>query len=68
MDRVQLFDEGTISSEVVFAGYGITAPEFEWDDYADLDVTDKVVLVLRREPGADDPNSAFNGTESTDIR
>ncbi|MEC7984838.1 MAG: M28 family peptidase, partial [Myxococcota bacterium] len=58
-------DEGSIEGEVVFAGYGITAPEYKWDDYKDIDVTGKIVLVLRREPGADDPNSAFDGTETT---
>ena len=37
-------------SGVVFAGYGISAPEFSYDDYAGLDVKDKVVVVLRYEP------------------
>src|ERR1700678_1527314 len=37
-------------SGVIFAGYGITAPEFSYDDYAGLDVKDKVVVVLRYEP------------------
>ncbi len=35
---------------VVFAGYGISAPEAGWDDYAGLDVAGKVVLVLRHAP------------------
>ena len=35
---------------MVFAGYGITAPEHGWDDYAGLDVRGKIVLVLRHEP------------------
>ncbi|HLJ23776.1 MAG TPA: M28 family peptidase [Candidatus Acidoferrales bacterium] len=35
---------------VVFAGYGATAPEFGYDDYAHLDVKDKIVLLLRYEP------------------
>ena len=35
---------------LVFAGYGIDAPEHEWNDYADLDVTGKVVVVMRRKP------------------
>lgn len=59
-------DEGTVRGEVVFAGYGITAPEYKWDDYANLDVQDKLVLVLRREPDAENPSSVFNGTESTE--
>jgi Peptidase family M28/PDZ domain/PA domain len=41
---------GQIEAPVVFAGYGITAPEFSYDDYSHLDVKDKIVLVLRYEP------------------
>ena len=41
---------GSASAQVVFAGYGITAPEFGYDDYAGADVKDKIVLVLRYEP------------------
>ena len=39
-----------ISGPVVFAGYGATADEFHYDDYAGIDVKDKIVLVLRYEP------------------
>jgi hypothetical protein len=39
-----------VSGPVVFAGYGATAPEFNYDDYAHLDVKDKIVLLLRYEP------------------
>ena len=35
---------------MVFAGYGVTAPEFGYDDYAGVDVTGKIVLMLRYEP------------------
>ena len=41
---------GTFSGPLVFAGYGITADEFQYDDYAGLDVKDKIVVVLRYEP------------------
>jgi hypothetical protein len=41
---------GKVSGPVVFAGYGITAPQQGYDDYFHLDVKDKVVLVLRYEP------------------
>jgi hypothetical protein len=41
---------GQVSAPVVFAGYGITASEFQYDDYKSLDVKDKIVLVLRYEP------------------
>ena len=39
-----------ISAPVVFAGYGASADEFHYDDYAGLDVKDKIVLLLRDEP------------------
>jgi len=45
---------------LVFAGYGISDPDGEgYDDYADLDVQDRVVLVMRRGPGGDD--GYYNG-------
>ena len=50
---------------VVFAGYGITAPEHKYDDYAALDVKGKVVLVLRHEPQEFDEKSVFRGKDYT---
>lgn len=41
---------GTASAPLVFAGYGATAEEFSYDDYAGLDAKDKIVVVLRFEP------------------
>lgn len=38
------------NADLIFVGYGIDAPEHEWNDYADLDVTGKVVVVMRRKP------------------
>ena len=38
-------------SEMVFAGYGVVAPEYNWNDYAGLDVKGKVVLVMVNDPG-----------------
>ena len=46
---------------MVFAGYGITAPEYNYDDYAGLDVKGKIVLVLRHEPQEFDDKSVFEG-------
>src|SRR5215217_3692608 len=46
---------------IVFAGYGITAPERNWDDYSDVDVRGKVVVILAGEPEGD----LFNGTYDT---
>jgi Zn-dependent M28 family amino/carboxypeptidase len=40
-------------AEVVFAGFGIVAPEFEWNDYAGVDVRGKVVLVMNNDPEGD---------------
>ncbi|WP_114239790.1 M20/M25/M40 family metallo-hydrolase [Dyella sp. C9] len=54
-----------VSAPVVFAGYGITAPELGYDDYAGLDVKGKVVLVFDHEPQEKDPSSIFNGTGNT---
>ena len=42
-------------AEAVFLGHGITAPEFGWDDYKDVDVRGKVVVVFTNEPPSDDP-------------
>jgi hypothetical protein len=48
-----------ISAEVVFAGYGITAKDSGYDDYAGLNVKNKIVLVLRYEPPPRDDKSQF---------
>jgi Zn-dependent M28 family amino/carboxypeptidase len=40
-------------AEVVFVGYGMQAPEFDWDDYAGADVTGKVVLIMNNDPDWD---------------
>jgi hypothetical protein len=54
-----------LTAPVVFAGYGITAPELHYDDYKDLDVTGKIVLIFDHEPQEDNPQSIFNGTGNT---
>ena len=51
--------------ELVFAGYGITAPEFKYDDYQNIDVTNKVVLIFRHEPGEKDSTSVFDGLKNS---
>jgi len=43
------------STEVVFVGYGIVAPEFGWDDYKDVDVRGKTILMLINDPPIPDP-------------
>jgi len=47
---VSFSSSGSLTAPVVFAGYGASADEFGYDDYAGLDVKDKIVLVLRYEP------------------
>lgn len=42
-------------SEVVFVGYGVVAPEFGWDDYKDVDVRGKTILMLINDPPVPDP-------------
>lgn len=44
-----------VESNLIFIGYGITAPEFNWDDYAGADVKGKVLLMLVNEPTSDNP-------------
>ncbi len=58
-------NEITVNGPVVFAGYGISAPELGYDDYAGLDVTGKVVLIFGHEPQENDAQSIFNGTGNT---
>ncbi len=53
------------SGQVVFAGYGIDAPEYKYNDYENLDVKGKIVFVLRHEPGENDTSSIFDGNKST---
>ncbi len=53
-------------SEMVFVGYGIVAPERNWNDYEGINVTDKTVVILVNDPGyaTQDP-SLFNGNAMT---
>ena len=60
-DQIEVKD-----SEIVFAGYGIVAPEYGWNDYENLDVKGKTVLVLVNDPGLDSGNDElFKGNEMT---
>jgi Zn-dependent M28 family amino/carboxypeptidase len=53
-----------IDAPVVFVGYGIHAPEYDWDDYKGVDVHGKVALVIVNEPPSDDPQF-FKGKAMT---
>ncbi|MCF2948182.1 M20/M25/M40 family metallo-hydrolase [Paraglaciecola aquimarina] len=53
-------------SELVFVGYGVNAPEYGWNDYADLDVKGKTVVILVNDPGFENPESGlFQGKTMT---
>jgi len=57
-------DEGSLAGAIVFAGYGITAPELNYDDYAGIDVKDKIVLVMTHEPQERNPQSPFRSPDA----
>ena len=59
-------------SDLVFVGYGVEAPEFNWDDFKDVDVKGKTIVVLVNDPQVPDPADpskldarTFNGTAMT---
>ena len=63
-----LHPDGNVSLRdvpLVFAGYGITAPELDWDDYAGLDVRGKVVVVLVNDPDFETAPGRFGGRAMT---
>ena len=60
------------NSDVIFAGYGVEAPEFNWNDFKDVDVKGKTILVLVNDPPVPDPADpskldpkTFNGDAMT---
>ncbi|GAB5392513.1 M28 family peptidase [Alteromonas sp. 07-89-2] len=54
------------NSELVFVGYGVNAPEYDWNDYEGLDVEGKTVVMLINDPGFENPESGkFQGTTMT---
>ena len=61
-DRVVALDE----AEMIFAGYGIVAPEYDWNDYAGVDVQGKTVVLLVHDPGfATGDSTLFDGRAMT---
>lgn len=52
-------------AEIVFAGYGVNAPERNWNDYAGLNVKGKIVMVMVNDPGYGIDNSLFKGDTMT---
>lgn len=56
----------TVRGTVVFAGYGISACEYGYDDYASLDVRGKIVVIFRHEPQEYEASSPFEGRVYTE--
>lgn len=56
--------EANIDAELVYVGHGITAPEFQWDDFKNVDVKGKVILQFTNEPVSTDP-ALFGGPALT---
>ncbi len=61
---VESADVELVNREVVFVGYGISAPEQHWDDYKGVDVRNKVLLMMNDEPVSNDPKF-FGGKART---
>ena len=53
-------------SDVVFVGYGVVAPEYGWDDYKDVDVKGKTILMLINDPAVPAPNAAAGDSSALD--
>ena len=60
----QTFPDLDTTASMVFAGYGISAEEYQYDDYKSLDVTNKIVLIWPGEPASDD-TAFFAGEKET---
>ena len=66
-DFVPLRNTGNqkVTGQVLFAGYGITAPEYDYDDYKRVDAKGRIVLVFSDEPQQKDTSSVFLGKRRT---
>lgn len=58
-------DKTDVRGELVFAGYGISAQDHNYDDFDNIDLEGKIVVLLRMEPQQQDKNSVFNGDKNT---
>jgi len=57
--------DADVDRPLLWAGYGITAPEYGYDDYANVDARGKIVIVMQHEPDETNPKSVFNGRGNT---
>jgi Zn-dependent M28 family amino/carboxypeptidase len=65
-------DSSFVDADMVFVGYGVQAPEFQWDDFKGVDVKGKIIVVLINDPPVPDPSDPakldpkiFGGTAMT---
>lgn len=65
LSRGRSVSEMMLHSEVAFVGYGISAPAKGYDEYAGIDVKDKLLLVMGAEPRREDGTSLLDSTAST---
>jgi Zn-dependent M28 family amino/carboxypeptidase len=54
-----------VAGEMVFVGYGIVAPEYDWDDYKGKDMTGRILVMLNDDPGTEDTPEFFGGKART---
>ena len=62
---ISFSSSSTVEAPLIFAGYGITAPEYHYDDYQGINASGKIVIVLRHEPQENDDKSVFAGRQLT---
>lgn len=58
---------GEVTAELMFVGYGISAPHLQYDDYGSQRLDNSIALILEHEPGERDPNSPFDGVVTTEL-
>ncbi len=59
--------DGAVSASMVFVGYGIRAPDFDYDDLADMNLDGRIAVALDGVPRGDDPDSPFNALTDRDF-
>jgi hypothetical protein len=64
-DLLESNNSATATGPLVFLGYGVNAPEYEYSDFSGIDLHRKIALVLTHEPQESDPNSRFKGKWNT---
>jgi Zn-dependent M28 family amino/carboxypeptidase len=60
----RMVEESNVDADIVFVGYGVQAPEYNWDDFKNVDVKGKVIVVLVNDPPVADQNM-FGGKTMT---